>query len=49
MKIKIRHTKMSEDLAGLAEIQERDWQYLIEISIARTESFNDELNISKKE
>ena len=42
-------TKISEDLVGLIKIQGRYWQYLIENFIARTENFNAELNITKKE
>lgn len=36
--IKVRRPKIPEDFIGFIEIQERDWQYLIEKPISRAES-----------
>ena len=47
--LKIRHSKISNDFVGLVEIQERDWQYLIQYFIARTENFNIKEEITKKQ
>ena len=47
--LKIRHSKISNDFVGLVEIQERDWQYLIENFIARRENFNIKVEITEKE
>lgn len=48
-RLKIRHSKISNDFVGLVEIQERDWQYLIENFIVRTENFNIKVEITEKE
>ena len=36
---KIRETKISDNFVGLVEIQEKNWQFMIENFVGRTETF----------
>ena len=36
---KIRDTKISDNFVGLVEIQEKNWQFMIENFVGRTETF----------
>ena len=36
---KIRDTKISDNFVGLVDIQEKNWQYMIESFVGSTENF----------